>query len=496
MAKKSFNIVVLPGDGIGPEVIQQAVRVLNTISEASPDIQLKLAFHEIGGAAIDATGQNLPDSTLKACKDADAILMGAVGGPKWATSPVRPEVGLLTLRKSLDLYANIRPASFVSKSLVECSPLKPEIAAGTNLIVVRELVGGLYFGERKEQGVEPKLDTAWDTMIYSVEEVKRITRVAAKIALAANPPHKIVSIDKANVLASSRLWRKVVTETLSEEFPQLKLEHQLVDSAAMIIVANPKKLNGVLLTENMFGDILSDETSVLVGSLGLLPSASLAGAPKTDLAPGEKPPAGLYEPIHGSAPDIAGQGIANPIGTILSAAMLLRYSLGLEKQAQAIEAAVASLSFPSHPTISVLPCLPRLSSWCDPASPPRRVRVFTMVAILLAFLLAVFVLPCILMPEHLWRAFNAGDDASDFYFSDINLVALNQLGRSKETKSSRSPAACPFHLAHKYHAAPATSGFRLDEARQADALTLVSAFLACDAFYIPLRHLSPLAMSM
>ena len=180
---------------------------------------------------------------------------GAVGGPKWATSKVRPEVGLLTLRKSLDLYANIRPASFVSKSLVECSPLKPEIAAGTNLIVVRELVGGLYFGDRKEAGVEPKPDTAWDTMIYSVEEIKRITRVAAKIALAANPPHKIVSVDKANVLASSRLWRKVVTETLTEEFPQLKLEHQLVDSAAMIIVANPKKLNGVLLTENMFGDM-------------------------------------------------------------------------------------------------------------------------------------------------------------------------------------------------------------------------------------------------
>ncbi|PAV21154.1 3-isopropylmalate dehydrogenase [Pyrrhoderma noxium] len=340
MSKKTFNIAVLPGDGIGPEVVEQAVRVLNTISASSSEFELKLSSHDFGGCAIDATGEALPASTLKACQEADAILMGSVGGPKWSTGKVRPEQGLLALRKSLGLYANIRPASFASSSLVECSPLKPEIAAGTNIIVVRELIGGLYFGERKEQDAEPKPDTAWDTMIYSVEEVKRITRVAAKIALAANPPYQIISVDKANVLASSRLWRKVVTETLKEEFPQLKLEHQLVDSAAMIIVANPKKLNGVILTENMFGDILSDETSVLVGSLGLLPSASLAGAPEAELAPGQKPPPGLYEPIHGSAPDIAGQGIANPIGTILSAAMLLRYSLGLEKYAQAVEAAV------------------------------------------------------------------------------------------------------------------------------------------------------------
>lgn len=179
---------------------------------------------------------------------------GAVGGPKWADT-LKPERGLLALRKSLGLYANIRPASFPSDSLVECSPLKPEIVTGTNIIVVRELIGGLYFGERKEADVEPKPDSAWDTMIYSVDEVKRITRVAAKIALTANPPHKIISIDKANVLAASRLWRKVVTETLKEEFPQLQLEHQLVDSAAMILVANPRKLNGVIVTENMFGDM-------------------------------------------------------------------------------------------------------------------------------------------------------------------------------------------------------------------------------------------------
>lgn len=257
---------------IGPEVVQQAIRILETLNTASTEFELKLTSHDFGGCAIDSTGEALPDSTLNACQEADAILMGmhylmtdhnfalplslgSVGGPKWSSGAVRPEQGLLKLRKALGLYANIRPASFASPSLVECSPLKPEIAKGTNIIVVRELIGGLYFGERKEQSAEPKPDVAWDTMIYSVEEVKRITRVAAKIACAANPPLPIISVDKANVLASSRLWRKVVTETLKEEYPQLKLDHQLVDSAAMIIVANPRKLNGVILTENMFGDM-------------------------------------------------------------------------------------------------------------------------------------------------------------------------------------------------------------------------------------------------
>jgi len=207
------------------------------------------------------------------------------------------------------------------------------------MIVVRELIGGAYFGTRKEQGVLPDQDTAWDTMIYSVSEVQRITRVAAQIAISSNPPLEIHSVDKANVLASSRLWRKVVTETLTKEYPQIKFDHQLVDSAAMIIVSNPRKLNGVILTENLFGDILSDQSSVIPGSLGLLPSASLAGAPSAPDAD-FKPTSGLYEPIHGSAPDIAGRGIANPIGTILSAAMLLRYSLGLERPANAIEEAV------------------------------------------------------------------------------------------------------------------------------------------------------------
>jgi 3-isopropylmalate dehydrogenase len=338
MPPKEYRIVVLPGDGIGPDVVVQATRVLELISEKSTTVKLTLEPHDFGGCAIDKHGEPLPRSTLKACQEADAILMGSVGGPKWGPeAKVRPEQGLLAIRKVLGLYANVRPANFASESLLSYSPLKPEIARGVDMIVIRELIGGLYFGPREEQGDG---DSAYDTMVYSVPEVQRITRVAAQIALAANPPLPIHSIDKANVLASSRLWRRVVTETLQKEYPQLTLDHQLVDSAAMLIVSNPKKLNGVILTENMFGDILSDETSVIPGSLGLLPSASLAGAPASPSDPSFKPTSGIYEPIHGSAPDIAGMGIANPVGTILSAAMLLRYSLGLEKEARAVEAAV------------------------------------------------------------------------------------------------------------------------------------------------------------
>ncbi|EKM79848.1 hypothetical protein AGABI1DRAFT_113114, partial [Agaricus bisporus var. burnettii JB137-S8] len=341
MATKSFCIVVLHGDGIGPEVVAEAIKVLEAVNSLTNDFKLVLDPQLFGGCAIDSVGEPLPEKTLKACQEADAILMGSIGGPKWGvTAPVRPEPGLLRLRKTLGLYANIRPANLASESLIKYSPLRPEIAQGTNLIVVRELIGGAYFGTRKEQNVEPDPDTAWDTMIYSVPEVERITRVAAQIALAADPPLKIHSIDKANVLASSKLWRKTVTQVLQSEYPQIEFDHQLVDSASMLIVASPKKLNGVILTENLFGDILSDQSSVIPGSLGLLPSASLAGAPSTPSAANFKPTSGIYEPIHGSAPDIAGQGIANPIGTILSAAMLLRYSLGLEKPAKAIEDAV------------------------------------------------------------------------------------------------------------------------------------------------------------
>ncbi|KAG1755466.1 3-isopropylmalate dehydrogenase [Suillus lakei] len=334
-----YRIVVLPGDWHWA----RCYRTSNTSARARQREHLhrsssSSSLMTLVDVPLTKYGEPLPASTLAACQQADAILLGSVGGPKWGPeAKVRPEQGLLGIRKALGLYANVRPANFASDSLLSYTPLKPEIAKGVDMIVIRELIGGLYFGPRQEQGDG---DTAYDTMVYSVAEVQRITRVAAQIALAANPPLPIHSIDKANVLASSRLWRRVVNETLAKEYPQLTVDHYLVDSAAMIIVANPKKLNGVVLTENMFGDILSDETSVIPGSLGLLPSASLAGAPALVSDPSFKPTSGIYEPIHGSAPDIAGMGIANPIGTILSAAMLLRYSLGLEKEAQAVEAAV------------------------------------------------------------------------------------------------------------------------------------------------------------
>ncbi|CAD6948132.1 unnamed protein product [Tilletia controversa] len=299
MSKQTFKIVVLAGDGIGPEVTDQAVRVLELISQKSTTFSLELEQKLFGGAAIDASGHPLPEDTLEACRAAHAILLGAVGGPKWGVGKVRPEQGLLDIRKKLDLYANVRPALFPSESLLSHSPLKAEIAKGTEIIVVRELVKGLYFGDRKEADLDdPNGDgEAIDSMVYDRADVQRITRLAAQLALKQNPPAKIHSIDKANVLATSRLWRRV----------------------------------------NMFGDILSDESSVIPGSLGLLPSASLSGMPD-----GVSPCLGLYEPIHGSAPDIAGQGIANPIGTILSAALMLRYSLGSHgaSAAEAIEAAV------------------------------------------------------------------------------------------------------------------------------------------------------------
>ncbi|KAI5476480.1 hypothetical protein MNV49_007727 [Pseudohyphozyma bogoriensis] len=336
---QTLKIVVLGGDGIGPDVAGEAAKVLKAISANSSTLKFELEEHDFGGIAIDNHENPLPDSTLAACKTADAILLGAVGGPKWGTHPtLRPELGLLKLRKELGLYANIRPALFPAPSLVAHSPLKSHIAEGTSIVVVRELIGGLYFGDRTEAtpGVqEGPGSVAHDVCTYSVAEIQRITRLGAYLAGLSNPPLEVHSVDKANVLATSRLWRRVVSETMANEFPHIKLDHQLVDSAAMVICSNPRKLNGIVLTENLFGDILSDETSVIPGSLGLLPSASLGGIPdgKTQIP-------GLYEPIHGSAPDIAGQQIANPIGTILSIALMLRYSFGKEAEAQLVEEAV------------------------------------------------------------------------------------------------------------------------------------------------------------
>jgi 3-isopropylmalate dehydrogenase len=317
------KIVVLAGDGIGPEVTREGVRALQAVANKF-NHEFVFEDHLIGGAAIDATGSPLPDATSKACQSANAVLLGAVGGPKWSdpNAKVRPEQGLLAIRKALGLFANLRPVT-LHPALLDASTIKPEVLRGTDIMVVRELTGGIYFGEKTRTET-----TASDLCSYSVEEIERVTRVACKLAMGRRK--QLMSVDKANVLETSRLWRSTVERLVKAEFPEIKLEHQLVDSAAMILIRKPTAFD-VMVTENMFGDILTDEASMLAGSLGLLPSASLGSGTL-----------GLYEPIHGSAPDIAGKGIANPYATILSTAMLLRHSLGLEKEAQAVESAVAN----------------------------------------------------------------------------------------------------------------------------------------------------------
>ncbi|HVW68348.1 MAG TPA: 3-isopropylmalate dehydrogenase [Steroidobacteraceae bacterium] len=315
------RIAVLGGDGIGPEVVAEGLRCLRAVGQTFGH-EFTLADLPFGGAAIDLTGDPLPPDTLQGCLKADAVLLGAIGGPKWSapTAKVRPEQGLLRLRKELGVYANLRPVK-LQPALINSSTLKPEILEGVDLVFVRELTGGIYFGEKKRDAA-----SASDLCTYTVAEVERITRVAAK--LAQQRRRKLTSIDKSNVLETSRLWREVTERVMKAEFPDVALEHVLVDAAAMHLIRRPKDFD-VCVTENMFGDILTDEASMLSGSLGLLPSASLGDGKR-----------GLYEPIHGSAPDIAGKGIANPVGTILSVAMLLRHSLGLGAEAVAIENAV------------------------------------------------------------------------------------------------------------------------------------------------------------
>jgi 3-isopropylmalate dehydrogenase len=317
------TIALCPGDGIGPEVVTEARLVLEDVAQRFRHV---LSFVEvpIGGVAIDETGSALPPSTLAACEQADAVLLGAVGGPKWDGGSVRPEAGLLGLRRALGLWANLRPIR-VLPELAACSPLRPELLTGVDILVVRELTGGLYFGEPRGRTRTADGERAVDTLVYTDGEIRRVVRLAFR--LARHRGGRVTSVDKANVLESSRLWRQVATE-VAADFPDVRLEHQLVDSAAMRLITAPRSFD-VLVTENMFGDILTDEAAVLAGSLGLCPSASLGDGKK-----------GLYEPIHGSAPDIAGKGIANPIGTILSAALLLRHSLGLPTEARAVEAAV------------------------------------------------------------------------------------------------------------------------------------------------------------
>ena len=316
-------IAVLGGDGIGPEVAAEAVRVLETIAGLFGH-EFELVPALFGGAAIDLHGDGLPAATLSLCRRADAVLLGAIGGPKWSApdAKLRPESALLALRRELGVYANLRPVA-VHPALRDASPIRAEIVDGVDFVFVRELTGGIYFGEKRRTATD-----ATDVCTYSVAEIERVTRVAGTLARARRK--HVTSIDKSNVLETSRLWRAVVERLLSAEFPDVKLEHMLVDAAAMHLIRRPRDFD-VLLTENMFGDILTDEASMLAGSLGILPSASLGDGRR-----------GLFEPIHGSAPDITGRGIANPLGTILSAALLLRHSLGLETEARAIERAVSN----------------------------------------------------------------------------------------------------------------------------------------------------------
>src|ERR671936_3102608 len=321
----TYRIAVLPGDGIGQEVIPEALRVLTAVSRhAGASFEFEQGL--IGGAAIDATGHPLPDETLRLCRASNAILFGAVGGPKWDDAPheKRPERGLLAVRKELDLYANLRPAKCFPM-LADASPLKRSVVEGTDLMVIRELTGGLYFGEPR--GVERFADggaRAINTMAYTSREIERIARVGFDVARKRRK--KLTSVDKANVLIVSQLWRDVVTR-VAKDYPDVTLEHILVDNCSMELVARPTRFD-TLVAENTFGDILSDEAAILVGSLGMLPSASLGGA------------TALYEPVHGTAPDIAGKGIANPIAAILSAGMLLKYSLDLGAHADRVDAAV------------------------------------------------------------------------------------------------------------------------------------------------------------
>ena len=316
----NFRITVLPGDGVGVEVTREAVACLEAVADQfGHECEHQTAL--IGGSALDARGVPLPEETLSACLASDAVLLGAVGGPQYDANPpaLKPETGLMALRKGLGVYANLRPA-FLHDALIDASPIKPEIIRGTDLLIVRELAGGLYFGEPR--GLEE--DRGLNTLAYTTPEVERIARVAFELARGRR--RKVTSVDKANVLESSQLWRKVVTR-VAADYPDVQLEHGYADSCAMALVTRPRTFD-VIVTENLFGDILSDEAAVLTGSLGMLPSASIGGT------------VDLYEPVHGSAPDIAGKGVANPLGAIASVAMMLRHTFKLEPEARAIEEAI------------------------------------------------------------------------------------------------------------------------------------------------------------
>jgi len=340
-----FSLVVLPGDGIGPEVVAEGIKVLQTVGNKFGH-SFNLQYELLGGASIDATGEALTQDNLKKCQNSDAVLMGAVGGPKWDApqAKVHPEDGILALRKGLGVFANLRPVKMYPV-LVNSTNLKPEVVNGVDLIFVRELTGGIYYAQPKKQWTTPEGRMATDSMTYSEQEIERIVRVGFELARSRRK--KLASVDKSNVLQSSRLWRQVAIE-VSKDYPDVELEHVLVDACSMRLIQNPARFD-VLVAENLFGDILTDEASMLAGSMGMLPSASLAGIPR-----GGVKTLGLYEPIHGSAPKRAGLNMANPIATILSVAMMLRYSFGLIKESQAIETAVEEILQEDYRTYDIM----------------------------------------------------------------------------------------------------------------------------------------------
>lgn len=338
MANQTFKILVLPGDHVGPEVMAETLKVLDVVEERRSNLKFERTFDLVGGSSIDKHGLPVTDDVLDKASQSDAVLFGSVGGPEWANSSPNPEAGILGLRKRLNAFANLRPCQIIVPSLLDASPIKPDIVKGTKFIVVRENCGGAYFGTKTEEA-----DVASDLWVYTPPEVERCARVAAAVARmlgrsgdgkGGGGPAVVWSADKANVLASGRLWRRVTDQVFKTEFPDIELHHQLADSMAMLMVKNPRGFNGVIHTDNTFGDILSDISGGIVGSLGTLPSASISGIP------GEGRCNGIYEPVHGSAPDIAGKGIVNPVAQILSLAMLLRYSCLLVEEAAAIEQAV------------------------------------------------------------------------------------------------------------------------------------------------------------
>ncbi|KAK5707100.1 3-isopropylmalate dehydrogenase B [Elasticomyces elasticus] len=326
------NILILPGDGIGPEIMAEAVKVLKAFE--TPSRQFELHTHLIGGCSIDQHGKPITDEVKQAALGSDAVLFAAVGGPQWDNARRGldgPEGGLLQLRKAMDIYANLRPCSADSPSATvarEFTPFRTEVIEGVDFVVVRENCGGAYFGEKIEEE-----DYAMDPWAYSTPEIQRITRLAAELAQRHNPPWPVISLDKANVLASSRLWRRVVEKTMRDEYPQVQLVHQLADSASLILATNPRALNGVLLADNTFGDMISDQAGSIIGTLGVLPSASLNGWGSS----------GLYEPTHGSAPTLTGKNVANPVAMILCVALMFRYSLDMEAEAQQVEEAVRTV---------------------------------------------------------------------------------------------------------------------------------------------------------